>query len=271
MRFHTSGKISLDHIYTQPDPRAYFSTLHRLDYGIPQLAKPYFADLIRELRTARRLPVPTVLDVGCSYGINAALLKCDIGMADLYARYRGAVAASRSRADLLAADRRLVEARHGLRRVRFTGLDASGPALAYALAAGFLDDAVHADLELNEATAEQRRQLAAADLVISTGCFGYVTDRTLSQISAARDEGPPPWMAHCVLRMFSFDPVAERLDAAGYDTVRIERVFRQRKFASAEEQQQVLDTLAEAGVDPTGLEAEGWLCAQLHISRPRAG
>jgi carnitine O-acetyltransferase len=250
VRFHTSGKISLDHIYTQPDPRAYFGTLHQLGYGIPQLAKPYFAALIRDYGSARGVPVPTVLDIGCSYGINAALL---------------------DRAALLAADRKLTEARHGPRRLRFTGLDASGPALAYGLAAGFLDDAVHADLELNEATAAQRRQLAAADLIISTGCFGYITDRTLSQITDAQEDGPRPWMAHCVLRMFSFEPVAERLAAAGYDTVRVERVFRQRQFASAEEQQQVLDTLSGAGVDPTGLETEGWLCAQLHISRPRAG
>jgi carnitine O-acetyltransferase len=29
-------------------------------------------------------------------------------------------------------------------------------------------------------------------------------------------------------------------------------------------------TLAEVGVDPTGLEADGWLYAQLFISRPRS-
>jgi carnitine O-acetyltransferase len=46
-------------------------------------------------------------------------------------------------------------------------------------------------------------------------------------------------------------------------------VFPQRRFVSAQEQQQVLDTLASVGVDPRGLESEGWLYAELHVSRPR--
>jgi hypothetical protein len=45
--FHENGKVSLSHIYTSSDPRAYINTLRRLDYRIPQLAKPYFADLSR--------------------------------------------------------------------------------------------------------------------------------------------------------------------------------------------------------------------------------
>jgi hypothetical protein len=32
----------------------------------------------------------------------------------------------------------------------------------------------------------------------------------------------------------------------------------------------VLTTMKEAGVDAQGLESEGWLYAQLHLSRPAA-
>src|SRR5262249_24553458 len=53
MHFDTTGKVALGHIYTQPDPRAYFGTLRELDYRIPELAKPYFAKLIEESREAR--------------------------------------------------------------------------------------------------------------------------------------------------------------------------------------------------------------------------
>jgi carnitine O-acetyltransferase len=45
-------------------------------------------------------------------------------------------------------------------------------------------------------------------------------------------------------------------------------VFRQRRFASPQEQALVLDSMSAAGVDPRGLEAEGWLYAQLYLSRP---
>ncbi|MGP3999407.1 class I SAM-dependent methyltransferase [Streptomyces sp. 8N706] len=268
MRFDATGKVSLDHIYTQPDPRAYFSTLRKLDYCIPQLAKPYFAKLIQEYRESQRVPTPHVLDIGCSYGINAALLKCDVTMDELYERYCDGDAGTRTRSALLTRDREFVQARHRFQRTRFTGLDTSQQALSYALSAGFLDGAVHGDLEEHEPTESQREEFAATDLVISTGCLGYVTDRTISRVVRAYGERKP-WMAHFVLRMFPFDPIAETLAAAGYETLQVEGLFKQRRFASPEEQSLVLDTLSSVGVDARDLETDGWLYAQLFISRPR--
>ncbi|MFA1544814.1 class I SAM-dependent methyltransferase [Actinomadura chokoriensis] len=264
----TTGKISLDHIYTRPDPRAYFSTLRDLDYNIPELAKPYFQRLIAEYREAHQVAVPTVLDIGCSYGINAALVKHGATMAELYDRYSGRDAHRHTRAALLNRDRELVDSGEPANRVRFLGLDASGSALSYALEAGFLDGAVHADLENGEPTDEQRAQLATTDLVISTGCLGYVTERTISRIVDAHD-GRLPWMAHFILRMFPFDPIADTLAAAGYETVRSDGPFKQRRFATRQEQQSVLDRLSDVGADPAGLESDGWFYAQLYISRPR--
>ncbi len=75
-------------------------------------------------------------------------------------------------------------------------------------------------------------------------------------------------MAHFVLRMFSYEPVADSLAGLGYDTVGVAGVFRQRRFASAQEQEQILDAVRAAGVEPHELETEGWLCAQLYFSRP---
>ncbi|MFC9124385.1 class I SAM-dependent methyltransferase [Streptomyces sp. NPDC057067] len=265
MRLDASGKVSLDHIYTAPDPRTYFQVLHPLGYRVPQLAKPWFDKLIKEYRETERVAVPRVLDIGCSYGINAALLKYDATMDELYARYDGSAPASRSA--LLERDRDLSRSRSPAHPLRFTGLDASTSALAYAHEAGFLDDTVNADLEAYDPTPEQRDRLAGTDLVISTGCIGYVTERTLTRVVRAQD-GRLPWMAHFVLRMFPFDPVEAALDELGYRTVRVDEVFKQRRFAGPEEQRGVLDSLAAAGVDARGLEEDGWLYAQLHLSRP---
>ncbi|MEU6083830.1 class I SAM-dependent methyltransferase [Streptomyces sp. NPDC047108] len=268
MRFDTTGKVSLDHIYTQPDPRAYFTTLRRLDYLIPQLAKPYFAKLIREYTATQAVPAPTVLDIGCSYGINAALLKCDATMDELYERYGDEDAAGLTREALLDRDVTFVRSRTRPDGIRVVGLDASEEALSYALSAGLLDRAVHADLEHNDPTEEQRALFARTDLVFSTGCLGYVTEKTIARIVGAAGERKP-WMAHFVLRMFPFDPITETLAASGYETAEVAGVFKQRRFASAEEQTLVLDTLSSAGVDPHGLESDGWLYARLFISRPR--
>ncbi|MCM2580063.1 class I SAM-dependent methyltransferase [Streptomyces meridianus] len=278
MRFDATGKVSLEHIYTQPDPRSYFGALRKLDYCVPQLGKPYFAKLIDELRTARRTAVPQVLDIGCSYGVNAALLKYDLTMDDLYARYGDARAAeadaeaapaigTADRDALLARDRDLARTRDTAPRMRFVGLDTSGPALDYALEAGFLDDAVHADLESHDLTPDESRRIAGTDLVISTGCLGYVTEKTLTRIVRSLGDRRP-WMAHFVLRMFPFDPVEQALADLGYRTVRVEGVFRQRRFASAEEQAGVLRTMAAAGVDARGLEEDGWFHARLFLSLP---
>lgn len=268
MQFDKTGKISLDHIYTQPDPRPYFSTMRTLDYQIPGLAKPYFMKLIKNLRESQGIRTPKVLDVGCSYGINAALLRCDATMGELYEHYCGVGPDTRTRSTLLASDRDLVHSRNGLGPTRFVGLDSSRRALSYALSAEFIDSAVCANLEMRDTTEKEREQFAGTDLVISTGCIGYVGERTISQIINAQGERKP-WMAHFVLRMFSFEPVAESLAGSGYETIHIDRVFRQRRFASPEEQALVFDTMSAAGVDPQGLEADGWLYAQLYVSRPR--
>src|SRR5262249_60623985 len=99
--FDATGKVALGHIYTQPDSRAYCSTPLELDYRIPELAKPYFANLIEERREAHGTRTQNVLDIGCSYGINAALLKCDATMDELYERYTGDAAEGRTRTMLL--------------------------------------------------------------------------------------------------------------------------------------------------------------------------
>lgn len=266
MQLDDTGKASFDDIYAAPDPRAYFSTLRCLDYQIPEQAKPHFRTLIDEYRAAFEVATPQVVDIGSSYGINAALLRCDLTMADLYQRYDRA--APDTTDDLLAADRDLVAAR-GAARARFVGLDVSEPALSYGVKAGFLDDAVLADLEANDPTPPQLGQLAATNLVISTGCLGYVGAPTVSRVVTAADR--PPWMAHFVLRMFPFDPIADALAALGYRIVRADGLFRQRRFASREEQEQVLDTLAGIGIDPAGQETDGWFYAELFACRPTVG
>jgi len=77
------AKANMDSIYDQSDPRAYFRELEKLDYAIPNAAKPIFQKLITHRRRGQDDTVH-VLDLGCSYGVNAALLKHDLSMDDLY-------------------------------------------------------------------------------------------------------------------------------------------------------------------------------------------
>ncbi|MEU1980575.1 class I SAM-dependent methyltransferase [Nocardia sp. NPDC019395] len=260
---HTTGKASFDDIYSRPDPRDYYARMSELGYCIPELAKPYLREQILAYQVATQT-APAVLDIGCSYGVNAALLRLDTGLAELTRSY---VEPGLGTEDLIDRDRDRIRDADALPGVRFIGMDASGPALEYGYAAGLLDAVVHADLEAADPTDEQRAILASADLVISTGCIGYVTEKTIARIATAHPDRRP-WMAHFVLRMYGFGPIEAELAALGYRTERMPGEFAQRRFASDAERAQVLENLTANGIDTAGLEDEGMLYANLYVSRP---
>jgi SAM-dependent methyltransferase len=262
------GKIDLTNIYDRPDPRSYYSTLRRLNYIIPETAKPVFQNVIDAYRHIRSKSKLRIIDVGCSYGINAAMLKGDLEMEQLYSLYAPEVTAKAKRNQLLARDQSLMDNIVKDGDLEVVGLDASTSAIQYAVEANLLDDGVSADLETGRPSPEVAAVLDGADLVISTGCVGYVGEDTfesLLEINAPKK----PWMVHFVLRMFPFSGIQKTLDELGYLTEKIEgKTFLQRRFASGDEKNHVLERLASLGIDPKGLESEGWYHAEAFISRP---
>jgi hypothetical protein len=264
--FDATGKVVLSSIYNSPDPRAYWRTLSALDYRVPQEAKSYFLCAIaarRELMGASS--AGSIVDLGCSYGINSMLLRFDLGIADLRDRYARPDIALLGRDSLIARDRRLEVCRDFL-GVRFVGVDVSRQAAAYATEAGLLDDVIVADLEKRNLSPDEAFRVSDAALIISTGCFGYITEATLTRIlQPCREQ---PWMVHTVLRMFDFAPAEEALARCGYVSSRSPLLLRQRRFDSRREQERILDRLCSMGIDPSGAEGEGWLYANIFLSRP---
>jgi len=262
------GKIDLTDIYDRSDPRAYYSTLRRLKYIIPETAKPVFQHVIDAYRHVHAKEKLRIVDVGCSYGINAAMLKGDLEMEHLYSLYASDVTANAKRYHLLARDQSYMEAVVKDAELEVVGLDASASAIKYAVEANLLDDGVVADLESGRPSPEAAAVLDGADLVISTGCIGYVGESTLKGILEV-NAPQKPWMVHFVLRMFPFDEIHDALEESSYVTEKIEdQTFLQRRFASTEEQEHVLERLASLGIDPQGLESDGWYHAEAFISRP---
>lgn len=262
------AKANMDHIYDQPDPRAYFRELRKLGYVIPGLAKPIFQKLISHLR---RQPNDTVrvLDMGCSYGINAALLKHDLSMPELYEHWGNGALLEATSEEVVAHDRRFFGNLDKPADIEVIGLDLAESAITFAQEAGLLDEGLVVNLETDPLPASAKEDLASVDLVISTGCVGYVTEKSFDKLLPAVTQGQAPWMGHFVLRLFPFDAIEETLSDWGYVTEKLEgRTFVQRQFNSPDEQEQVLDQLCERGIDPTGQEAEGNLLAEFYLSRP---
>jgi SAM-dependent methyltransferase len=262
------AKANLDHIYNEPDPRAYFRELHKLRYAIPGAAKPIFQKLISHLKLRRNNSVH-ILDLGCSYGVNAALLKHDLSMAALYEHWGQEGLAEAASEEIAASDRRFFGDLEQDESISVIGLDQAESAVAFAGEAGLLDEGLAVNLEAGPLPESATENLAQVDLVTSTGCVGYVTEKSFERLLPAVTQDRAPWMGNFVLRLFPFDSIEETLKDWDYVTEKLEgRTFVQRDFVSAREQQEVLEQLRGRGLDPSGKESEGHLMAEFFLSRP---
>ncbi len=262
-------KAQMNHIYNEPDPTPYCSELNKLDYRIPDVAKPIFEKLIS---LCRRSPDRSlkVLDLGCSYGINAAILQHDMTMSELFdhwgPRYSGVTTEG-----AVAYNKQYFDGQQEQRNIEIIGLDPAERAVAFAEAVGLIDEGIAIDLETQPIPEFAQRDLASIDLVTSTGCVGYVTEKSFERLLPSITRENPAWIANFVLRLFPFDAIDEALSKWGYVTEKLEgRTFVQRRFANDEEQEQMLKQLDSQGIDPTGKEAEGFLHAEFYLSRPVA-
>ena len=264
----SDGKIDLNEVYERPDPRAYYQTLSRLDYQIPSAAEPLFRKTIRALRQSRRQRRVTLLDVGSSYGVNAAILKHRFSLAGLFDLYgRDATVEVKSPEALIARDRSLFDGARSDQSLVTVGLDVSGDAISYATEAGIIDSGIAANLEERNPTGGEMETLAPVDLVVSTGAIGYVDAATFDRIVDAAERRP--WIAVFALRMFSMESISAALLEAGYRIRKLPgEVFRQRQFANDDERNEVLARLDSLGIDPAGREAEGWLLAEFFLAVP---
>ena len=263
------AKATMDHIYDRADPRAYFRELKSVGYRITGAAKPVLQRLI-ELRQKQTDDTVHMLDLGCSYGINAALLKHDLSIQDLYDRWAELEQGSATAKEIIEQDADFFAQLDRVEDIEVIGLDVAENAVAYGEQAGLLDRGLAMDLESHPLPQDVWPDLVAVDLVTATGCVGYVTEKSFEELLPAVTRGARPWFANFVLRMFPFEEIAETLGKAGFVTEKLsQRLFVQRKFASRDEQDKVLEQLIERGIDPSGKETKGHLLAELYLTRPR--
>ncbi|MET7380330.1 hypothetical protein ABZT08_16180 [Streptomyces sp. NPDC005526] len=263
------GKARFDDIYGRPDPRAYFTRLAPLEYEIPHHAQPVFRQVAAE-RTAlddARTPGPAVLDVCCSYGINAALLNHDVTLAEMYERYTSPGTRAMSTAELTASDKAFYAARRRPDAVPVFGLDVAAPAVRYALEVGLLDAAFSDDLERASPGPRLRRALAEVGLVTVTGGGSYITARTFTALLEGARR--PVWVSAFVLRTVSYQPIARALAAHGLrTTVDASRTYPQRLFTDERERRYAITAVRALGRDPAGREESGRFHTLHYESRP---
>ncbi len=261
-----STKANFDDIYVKDDPRAYFSVLGALDYMIPDVAAPIVRQIIGAY--ARRYGrKPRVLDVGSSYGINAAVHRFPVTFASLRRRYARHEMAALEAEEVARLDRNYYASWPDRGRATFIGLDASEQAIRYARDVGLIEDGVVADLEKEPLTPEMAEVMGEVDVVLSTGAVGYVTAKTFAAIVEASTR--PLWIVSFVLRMFPYDDFTALFEKHGLVTEHLDSaLFTQRRFIDLAEFESCLGRLERRGLDSSGLESRGLLQAGLFVSRP---
>jgi hypothetical protein len=262
------AKADFSDLYTAKDPRNYYKYLGQLDYIIPHLAQPIFSQLIRARQETQSEPV-TVLDIGCSYAINGALMKYAVDYEALRQRYTAPPMQSLTSAEMLDLDRHFYQAWPKVPGVKCVGLDVSENAVRYAEDCGILDHGLAIDLESRDPTPAEAELLAKVDIIVSTGCVGYVTSKTFQRVAKLARKGRAPWAANFVLRMFPFDNIAKTLAEQGLITELYESAtFVQRRFANREEMESAIRAVEARGFDTDGHETEGLYHSELFVSRP---
>lgn len=265
-------KENFNHIYDQPDPREYFRVLGGLDYEIPQLAQPVFSALLDARAShagAAGQDAGGVLDVCCSYGVNAALLRCDLSLDDIIARYDEPSVAALSPTELADSDRTFYAEHQRPDPPRTVGLDAAPNAVSYGCRTGLLDTGLVENLEVHDPSPRLAETLSDVGLITTTGGVGYITHRTFDRILRVAPADRRPWVAAFVLRMFTYDRIAETLERHGLVTESLPDVtFTQRRFASPKERRATVDVLRAAGLDPAPEQEQGTYQAVFYLSRP---
>ena len=262
-------KHCFDGVYDRDDPVHYFTTLKPYDYRTPGHAQPIFRRCISQLQRLRNVARPTVLDLCCGYGVNAALINHDLTMDDLYRHY--ARATRQAPANRVASDRRFFKIhRRAGRTVRVIGLDVAPRALSYATEVGLLDESMTVNLESETLSFEQRATVARADLITVTGGLSYIGVRTFLRLLSAFPQDRRPWIAFLPLRHMDVRGLEALFRKHGMVTEAWEdRAFKHRKFTDAGERNALLEQIDDR-VDPVEAPpSETCLEAVFYLARPR--
>ena len=260
-------KHSFAPTYNLKWPNRYLDAHRTLDYVIPQNAKSVFERVVAACMRTRGKSSLKIVDIGCSYGINAALLKCSTTLDELYTETASPHGVLRKRN--IDSHRGFFKARTRRHDLSFVGLDPASRAVDYALQVGLIDAAVNADLEAHDLVDSDRALLSDADLIISTGCVGYVTERTFARLYPAIAESRP-WVACFVMHPFVYHGIARMLDDHGLATTEIHAWRqRQRRFSTSREKRKVLASMKALDIDDRFERSTGYIYASFHLSVPR--
>ena len=266
-------KDDFDRVYDLEDPSRYFTALRPSDYRMPEVLAGVLRAIHRAVCAARGTgDVLRVLDFACGYGAVGALLRHDVSMAEVYARY--------GERDWRPVDaRRYWEAdaaffaarREASSTFEIGGTDIAGVALEYAAALGFLDRTFHENLVDHAPSEELTRFLRGVDLVVESGSLGDLLPAAFERILDGCGDSGRPWFLYSPRPDVDWAPLNALWADRGY---RIESLgsgpVRYRKALAAQEREDMLRVTRSLGKPDEAVMREGYLLVDMALARPEA-
>ena len=251
-------------IYTQKQPYDYLKEMKNLDYRIPDKTKPLYESIVKKL--SDDTSKINVLDVGSSYGINAALIKYDLKMSELddfFLTKRPTTEQTKKFFENLDCNETLA----------FYQIDISQPALRFSEDVNLCNKGICVNLEDDNL---DETDLPSPDMVIATGCIGYIGHTAFANLfeylkkqhTDLNSKGPV--FAFSVLRIFDMEKIKETFVKYGYNIEKCDITpIPQRRFADTTEKLDTLTLLHKKGIDTKDLEDTGYFYADFYIAIPK--
>ncbi|MFQ5940996.1 MAG: hypothetical protein ACE5KA_04780 [Nitrososphaerales archaeon] len=275
-------KKDFSEVYTQESPVPYLKEMGRLEYRIADTTKFFYKYLGNRLYRDLNRPIQ-ILDIGSSYGINSSLLIYDITMSELNDFFL--------KSDKAPTKEEAIQFFGSLPKrnthFNFYLLDISSEALVFAEDMDLCTQTFCLNLEQDGISSSTSPLLGGVDMVIATGCVGYIGYKSFTKLFEAfnhrnnsteyRDEldirsgiSPKPLFAFSVLRIYSMHEIQKVFENYGFELLKCEiPPFRQRHFYDKQEKINAISLLNERGVVRTDLEDDGYYYADFYVGAPK--
>lgn len=260
-------KKDFTNIYVQKNPTSYLEEMRNLEYRIPDQTKPLYKHLVERIVNYKKRPVK-ILDLGSSYGINSALLNHELIMSELDDFFLEnnidpSIKSTQNFFDDLPNDDPNLE---------FYLVDTSSPALDFAKKAGLCEDSFCINLEKETIPSKLQQTMRDVDLIISTGCVGYIGGKSFAKIfsNIKGDRELLPIFAFTVLRIFQMGDIERVFKENNFELLKTKiGPLKQRRFYDEIEMNDTLDLLKRRNIDTKNLEETGYYFADFYVGGPR--
>ena len=270
---YTRHSPRFERVYDLDDPSPYFNTIGPSDYRMPAALVGALKAIHGPLTAARSAGEKLrVLDFACGYGAIGALLRHDLSMAALYARYRARqwqpVDGRRYWADDIAFFAAL---RMETAAFEIGGVDIAGNAVAYAATLGFVDRAFPENLVDDAPSDELARFLPSVQLVVESGALGVLLPQAFARVLDCGGDDSPPWFLYCPRPDVNWSALERLWAERGYRTESfLGAPVRYRKPLKAQEGADMRRRARGLGKPDDAIMQDGYLLVDMTLARPLA-